>query len=1130
MSSIFAAFGLTLAFATAGEARPLRESPRELPIAYDVDVVVVGGTTGAVAAAVAASDAGARVFLAAPRPYLGDDMIATLRLWDTAAEQAPTPLARQILHDAQEARHHSHPDRLAIRYKADRPSASKHPDTDPPSKLTDGNWGDPTRDSVQFNNDVQISLDLEEVTPIRQVRVMTHYRDAENPEVAYKIDRIQIHSSGDGRAWHVECDVLPEASDRSFVLAIPLEVEARHLRLDFFKTVDAGRLLISEIEVVGEAQTPRSEALDEPRFIRPMHLKKTLDDALLKAQVRFLYGCYVTDVLRDTNGAPCGIVMANRAGRQAVLAKTIIDATQQATVARLAGATLRSRSTGPRTVKRIVIGGQPRSEANVAYAILGHVAKSPAGKLSSERAYPIVEYFVLRDLAEERFPQIANLEQEMRDVTYQAGQVRGAERCFLVPAHAIVTATPQATLADMTEASIGAFVPIDVPHVYVLGACAKLSTEDAERLMGMRTLTRIGGHLGKRAADEALRRAEITGASLPDHAELPPTQGDSREMLRGVRPTQELPVLKAGARRLPVLGKYDVVVIGGGTSGAPAGIAAARRGAKTLVVEYQEGLGGVGTVGLVGRYHRGNRVGFTAEVPAAGGEPKMEWWRSALRQAGGDIWFGALGCGAWVEDGRVQGAIVATPHGRGVVLAEVVVDATGNADIAVAAGAIAMTTDQHDIAVQGAGMPARDLGAVYTNTDYALVDDADLVDVWRILVAAKRKYATSYDLATLVQTRERRRVAGDFMLTYLDQMANRTYPDTIVQSTSNYDSHGYPSHPIFAAVRPAEGARPQGGTVYTPYRCLLPKGLEGILVIGLGCSAHRDAMALIRMQADLQNQGYAAGLAAAMAASERVSLRAIDMRRLQRELVAMGNLPESVLTDEDSFPLPRDEIAAAVTRLATADAPSTRDAAIVLSHQDLAVPLLRTAYHNAEAAARETCAILLAICGDATGQVTLVEALQASGRWDPKKPLGSMAEYSQLPTRQDALILALGFTGEPSGLPLILARAETLSPDVCLSHHRAVAQTLERFASREAAAVLADVLQRDGMTGHALLSVEDQASRIEPLREIVLARALFRCGDHESLGRTILEQYSQDLRGHLARHAKAVLDAEDEPR
>jgi hypothetical protein len=48
--------------------------------------------------------------------------------------------------------------------------------------------------------------------------------------------------------------------------------------------------------------------------------------------------------------------------------------------------------------------------------------------------------------------------------------------------------------------------------------------------------------------------------------------------------------------------------------------------------------------------------------------------------------------------------------------------------------------------------------------------------------------------------------------------------------------------------------------------------------------------------------------------------------------------------------------------------------------------------------------------------------------------------------------------------------------------------------------------------------------RAEGLRELYLARALFRCGDHEGLGRKVLEEYAKGLRGHFARHAAAVLE------
>jgi hypothetical protein len=50
------------------------------------------------------------------------------------------------------------------------------------------------------------------------------------------------------------------------------------------------------------------------------------------------------------------------------------------------------------------------------------------------------------------------------------------------------------------------------------------------------------------------------------------------------------------------------------------------------------------------------------------------------------------------------------------------------------------------------------------------------------------------------------------------------------------------------------------------------------------------------------------------------------------------------------------------------------------------------------------------------------------------------------------------------------------------------------------------------------------ATRIESLREIMFARALYRCGDFEGVGENTLRACAQDLRGHLARHAPAVLE------
>ena len=124
------------------ETEAVNASSRQIPVAYEVDVVVVSGGTGAVSAA---AEEGAKVFLAAPRLYLGDDMTATLRLWLEEGEKPLTPLARRVFDDTVVASGAADPNAIPFRYEADRPSAAVHKDTRVPSKLTDGLWGSEDR-------------------------------------------------------------------------------------------------------------------------------------------------------------------------------------------------------------------------------------------------------------------------------------------------------------------------------------------------------------------------------------------------------------------------------------------------------------------------------------------------------------------------------------------------------------------------------------------------------------------------------------------------------------------------------------------------------------------------------------------------------------------------------------------------------------------------------------------------------------------------------------------------------------------------------------------------------------------------------------------------------------------------
>ena len=88
----------------------------------------------------------------------------------------------------------------------------------------------------------------------------------------------------------------------------------------------------------------------------PMQVKLGLEQALFRANVRFLYCSYPTNVLVDADGRPAGIVIAGRAGRQAITAKGIIDATARAAAARMAGVRFTSYPSGQHVFHRIVVG------------------------------------------------------------------------------------------------------------------------------------------------------------------------------------------------------------------------------------------------------------------------------------------------------------------------------------------------------------------------------------------------------------------------------------------------------------------------------------------------------------------------------------------------------------------------------------------------------------------------------------------------------------------------------------------------------------------------------------------------------------------------------------------------------
>ena len=896
----------------------------------------------------------------------------------------------------------------------------------------------------------------------------------------------------------------------------------------------------------------------------PMHVKRTLDNALIDNNIDFLYSCYVTDTLTDESGNPAGVVISNRSGRQAIVAKTIIDATPRALVARLAGAKFGVYPAGKQTFKFTVVGNEVKKAPGLSAKIHAEAVQinwtssgeSSDGSFSkADIRFKAIEYTLQIGMRDGSWASFAEAEQIARDHTWDPNQVESADLLFQNPPDKMVGQKRWNNVdVDNQKINLKVFQPKKRDNLFVLSGSANLSEEAAETLLQPGKLIGIGERIGNLAAIIANKTPLPINPKINGNKQENLATGNVSELLEGLRPSLNLGEVMAEETSLPVLATYDVVVMGGGTAGAPAALGASRHGASTLVLDYMHGLGGIGTFGMIGRYYHGYRKGFTVEVDRGtkdigAGNPrgddknlaewvfdwKTEWFRSEIRKAGGDIWFGVIGIGAYVENGLVKGVVVSTPEGKGVILAQTVVDSTGSADVAIAAGAEYSFTDGHSVAVQGAGIPFKNPNDFYNNTDWTFINDTDLLDVWRAMIVARDKFKEQYDIGKLPQTRERRRMCGDFTVSVLDVYNGRTYPDTISVHLSSFDTHGFTEDPFFALKPPEHSG--VDVTAYVPFRALLPKGLEGIAVTGLGASAHRDAMPVIRMQPCLQNQGYAVGWAAAMAAFNNQDIRYIDIKTLQKELIKIESLPGNILTDVDIFPPPVEIIQEAAKTVVV----ELKGLEILLWDPEKGISALTEQFYTTmNEEYKLVYARILGMLGNPSGWEELIDAMDSFKDWDEGWNYRGMGQFGRSISYLDSLIIAAGRTRKIEVIPSILRLAEKLTPESHFSHFRAVAIALETIASHDVAITLYNLLMLPGVTDHSMPDIQtakkmtpsgktDTTTRNNSLRELILGRALYRCGDYNGLGNKILQAYSKDLRGHYYRHASGVLEIFSKP-
>jgi hypothetical protein len=276
--------------------------------------------------------------------------------------------------------------------------------------------------------------------------------------------------------------------------------------------------------------------------------------------------------------------------------------------------------------------------------------------------------------------------------------------------------------------------------------------------------------------------------------------------------------------------------------------------------------------------------------------------------AGVDLWFHTRFADSIVEDGVLKGIIVENKSGRQAMLANVVVDASGDGDVAARAGApFWQTVADEAPRLNDALMYRIQFGKARPDAPFACDFDANAV-VWgpgaapingvdaealsqaeidarlRVYDDFATKQAKTPELADaqvletppLLGIRQTRFIEGEYKLTAQDAIEGRRFDDVVaISSCAIIHYYGYRRYLAH-----------EGYDI--PYRCLVPKQVENLLVAGRCISSEQQPYESHRAMIPMMAIGQAAGTAAALAAKQNVAPRRLDVTALQETLEGQG--------------------------------------------------------------------------------------------------------------------------------------------------------------------------------------------------------------------------------------------------
>ena len=418
------------------------------------------------------------------------------------------------------------------------------------------------------------------------------------------------------------------------------------------------------------------------------------------------------------------------------------------------------------------------------------------------------------------------------------------------------------------------------------------------------------------------------------------------------------------AKELPIAGEYDVIVAGSGPAGTAAAVMAGRMGAKVLIIEWNNAIGGISTSGMMSHWTGSVTSPMYTEILQRSadmneGEQKGEIqqfinpenlktvYLDMLKDANVDVLLYTFVCGVVMEGDQLTGVITESKSGRRVFRSKVVVDGTGDGDVAAFAGVEYHKGRESDgkmqpttlmFKVAGVDMsravllgsfestyqtekgelqalakehipyPAGHLlaykstlpGIVTCNmTNCTDIDGTKAEDLTKAEIVCRsqmpaivkylREFVPGFEncyiisAGSMMGVRETRHFKGVYTLNENDILTAKVFDDWVVRAAH----FNFDVHNMTGSGLDATGVQKhwtQPKGYTIPYGCLVPEKINGLLLSGRNISGTHIAHSNYRVMPICVGIGAAAGAAAATAIKKGVQVRDIKGEELQDRL------------------------------------------------------------------------------------------------------------------------------------------------------------------------------------------------------------------------------------------------------